>query len=124
MKKRSFRESMSSAVSGIGMIVRSERNMKIHLLAAFLAATLGLVLGINRMEWGLLCLTIFLVLMAEAANTALERVVDLVTTEYHPLARAAKNAAAGAVLLSAINALIMAVIIFGPYLTQSTRPYL
>jgi undecaprenol kinase len=116
MKRRSFPESMASAVSGLIMIIRSERNMKIHLLAAFLASTLGLLLNIDRMEWGLLALTIFLVLIAEAVNTALERVVDLVTSEYHPLARAAKNAAAGAVLLSAINALIMAFIIFGPYL--------
>ncbi|NLO21424.1 MAG: diacylglycerol kinase family protein [Syntrophomonadaceae bacterium] len=118
MKRRSFQQSMVSAVSGLFMTVRSERNMKIHLLAAFLATTLGLALGINRIEWGLLCLTIFLVLMAEVANTALERVVDLVTAEYHPLARTAKNAAAGAVLLSAINALIMAGIIFGPYLCK------
>lgn len=119
MKRRSLPESMASALSGLFMIIMAERNMKIHLAAALLALCLGLVLGINRIEWGLLSLTIFLVLIAEAANTALERVVDLVTAEYHPLARAAKNAAAAAVLLTAINALVMAGIIFTPYLFKS-----
>ena len=89
--------------------------MKIHISAAILAAVLGFTLGISRMEWGLLCITIFFVLTAESVNTALEKAVDLVTAEYHPLARTAKNVAAGAVLLSALNAIIMAFIIFGPY---------
>ena len=116
MKHRTLNESFSCAISGLVYVLRSERNMKIHLLAAFLATSLGFILGISRVEWGLLCLAIFLVLAAETANTALEKVVDLVTAEYHPLARNAKNAAAGAVLLSAINAVIMAFIIFGRYL--------
>ncbi len=116
MKHRTLNESFSCAVSGFVFVLRSERNMKIHLAAAFIAAALGFVLGISRVEWGLLCITIFLVLAAETANTALEKVVDLVTADYHPLARSAKNAAAGAVLLSAINAVIMAFIIFGRYL--------
>ncbi len=116
MKHRNLKESFSCALSGLAFVLSTERNMKIHLLAAILAATLGYILGISRVEWGLLCITIFMVLVAESANTALEKVVDLVTVDYHPLARTAKNVAAGAVLLSAINAIIMAFIIFGPYL--------
>lgn len=116
MKRRTWTESLSCALSGLIVVLSTERNMRIHLVAALLATFLGSVLGIGRVEWGLLCLTIFLVLTAETINTALERAVDLITLEYHPLARAAKNAAAGAVLLTAINAVIMAFIIFGPYL--------
>jgi Diacylglycerol kinase len=67
---------------------------------------------------GVLTLTIFLVLTAETVNTALEKTVDLVTSEYHPLARTAKNTAAGAVLLTALNAVIMGFIIFYPHLIK------
>ncbi len=116
MKRKNLKESFSCALVGFVLVLNSERNMKIHLAAAFLATALGFILGISRVEWGLLCITIFMVLTAETANTALEKAVDLVTAEYHPLARSAKNAAAGAVLLSAINAIIMAFIIFGRYL--------
>ncbi len=116
MKHRTLNESFSCALSGLVFVLRSERNMKIHFFAALVAAALGFILGISRLEWGLLCITIFMVFVAECANTALEKAVDLITVEYHPLARSAKNAAAGAVLLSAINAIIMAFIIFGRYL--------
>jgi len=92
--------------------------MKIHLVMAVLAAAGGVLFKITRGEWGLLVLTIFLVLTAETVNTALEKTVDLVTSEYHPLARTAKNAAAGAVLLTALNAVIMGFIIFYPHLIK------
>lgn len=109
-------DSFACALSGLFYTVGRERNMKIHCLAAFSVVGGGYILRLQRMEWGLLILTIFLVLVTETVNTAVEKTVDLVTSEYHPLARLAKNVAAGAVLLSAINAVIMAVIIFGPYL--------
>jgi diacylglycerol kinase len=64
----------------------------------------------------MLAITITLVMVAEMINTAVEKTVDIITGEYHPLAKVAKNVAAGAVLLSAINALVMAYIIFVPYL--------
>ena len=66
----------------------------------------------------MLIITIFIVLIAETINTAVEKTVDLVTGTYHPLAKKAKNIAAGAVLLSAINALIMAFLILGPYFVR------
>lgn len=116
MKQRSLGESMACAFTGIASACKGERNMKIHLAAAFLAVLLGYLLEISRLEWGLLFMTIFFVLIAEMINTAVEKTVDLVTQQYHPLAREAKNIAAGAVLLSALNAIIMAVVIYGPHL--------
>lgn len=116
MSHRNIWDSFACALSGIFHTIGQERNMKIHCLAAFIVVCVGCFLRLQRLEWGLLIITIFLVFIAETVNTAVEKTVDLVTTQYHPLARLAKNIAAGAVLLSAINAVIMAVIIFGPYL--------
>jgi diacylglycerol kinase len=92
--------------------------MKIHLFAAAAALGLGLGLGLARLEWAILSLTIFMVLAAEMTNTAIEKTVDLVTDDHHPLARVAKDMAAGAVLLTAFNAVFVAVLIFGPKLVR------
>jgi len=92
--------------------------MKIHILAAAIALALAGLSQLSRVEWGLLVLTIFMVLVAETINTAIEKTVDLVTPDFHPLAGLAKNLAAGAVLLTALNAVIMAVIIFGPHVKE------
>lgn len=116
MKSKSLRESFYYAFSGIIFGFISERNLKIHVLAAILTVSLGCYFNLSRMEWAILIFTIFLVFIAETINTAIEKTIDLVTNEYHPLAKVAKNLAAGAVLLSAVNAVIMGIIIFGPYL--------
>ena len=116
MEMGRLRRSFSCAIAGLIYCIKSEKNMKIHILAAILVVTAALAVGLTPVEWGLLILTVFMVLVAEAVNTAVEKTVDLVTTEYHPIAKLAKNAAAGAVLLAAIGSLAMAVIIFGPHL--------
>lgn len=113
-----FGNSFSCAIRGIICSVSSGHNMKIHLLAAGCSIGLGLVLGISKLEWAILNITIFMVLAAETINTAIERTVDLVTLDYHPLAKLAKDLAAGGVLLTAINAVIVAFIIFGPSLVK------
>jgi diacylglycerol kinase len=71
-------------------------------------------LGISRLEWSVLILTTLLVWMAEFANTALEAVVDLVSPDYHPLAKAAKDVAAAAVLVGALGAVVVGLLILGP----------
>lgn len=90
--------------------------MKIHLLAALLVTITGFWLGVTPLEWAILIICIFMVLAAETINTAIEKTVDLVTREYHPLAKHAKNIAAGGVLLTAICAVIVGILILGPYL--------
>lgn len=117
MEMRRLRKSFSCAIAGLIYCIKTEKNMKIHILATIIAVIVALVVKLNYTEWGLLILTIFMVLVAETVNTAVEKTVDLVTTEYHPLAKLAKNLAAGAVLLAAIGSLLMAVVIFGPHIT-------
>jgi diacylglycerol kinase len=115
MSKQGLSRSFSCAFAGLFDAFHHERNMKIHLIAAVSASAFGFIVGLGRLEWGLIVLSIFLVLIAETINSAIEKTVDLFTEDYHPLARMAKNLAAGAVLLSALNALIMAFIVFAPY---------
>jgi len=117
VEMRRLRKSFSCAIAGLIYCIKNEKNMKIHILATIIAVIVALVVKLNYTEWGLLILTIFMVLVAETINTAVEKTVDLVTTEYHPLAKTAKNLAAGAVLLAAIGSLLMAVVIFGPHIT-------
>jgi diacylglycerol kinase (ATP) len=74
------------------------------------------VLGIERWEWLILVLTIGLVLAAEGINTAIESTVDIATSTYHPLARVAKDVAAGTVLLCAIAAVVVGCLVFVPHL--------
>jgi diacylglycerol kinase len=81
--------------------------MLVHLLAAVAVLLIALMLGLTLLEFALLALAITLVLFAELINTALEVVVDLVSPEYHPLARRAKDVAAGAVLVASVGAVIM-----------------
>ena len=115
-KTSSMRESFRCAICGLTDAWRSERNMRIHSAATVLAVLAGLWLRLDKVEWLFLFSAIFLVITMEMLNTALERVVDLFTREYHPLARLAKNAAAGAALLAALYAMIVALIIFLPRL--------
>ncbi|MFN3374510.1 MAG: diacylglycerol kinase family protein, partial [Chloroflexus sp.] len=91
-------------------------NFQIHLLIGAIAITLGVVLRIARWEWVALALIIGMVLAAEGFNTAIEATVDLATSERHPLARIAKDVAAGTVLLCALTAVVVGLLIFGPRL--------
>ena len=98
-----------------------ERNMKIHCTMAVLVVFFGLVLHISVTEW-CICLVLFgLIMGLELVNTALEAVVDLVTKEYQPLAKRAKDTAAGAVLIAAIMAAAAGLIIFIPRLLYVIR---
>ncbi|MGI5911830.1 MAG: diacylglycerol kinase [Syntrophomonadaceae bacterium] len=109
-------QSFLCAINGLVGCIRTEKSMKIHITVTFLVLIFAMLVKLSTVEWGLLVFTIFLVLIAETINTAIEKTVDLITKEYHPIAGLAKNLGAGAVLLAAINAVIMALVIFGPHL--------
>jgi len=112
--KGSLAKSFGYAFQGIAACIRQERNMKIHVSAAVLVTAAGTLLRISVPEW-IVCLILFgLIISLEMMNTAVESVVDLVTDEYKPLAKRAKDAAAGAVLVSAIMAAVIGCIIFIP----------
>lgn len=104
------------AWAGIVVAVKEEAHMKIHLLAAFVAVSLAFMFRLSVQEWLVLLVVIALVISLELINTAIERAVDLVTEEFHPLAKAAKDIAAGAVLVAAVIAAIVGAIIFLPYI--------
>lgn len=115
-KKPPLYKSFGYAFEGIFTCIRNERNIKIHCAAAIAVVIAGFVFKISPTEW-CICLTLFgLVISLELVNTAVESVVDLVTEERKPLAKIAKDTAAGAVLVSAIMAAIAGLIIFVPKL--------
>lgn len=117
-KKDPLYRSFGYAFQGIFTCVRKERNMKIHCVAAVLVVIAGVILKISAIEW-CICLALFgLVMALEHVNTAVEAVVDMVTEEYHPLAKVAKDTAAGAVLIAAMMAAIAGCIIFLPKIVQ------
>jgi len=103
----SFLGSLNCAIEGVLWAVKTQRHMLVHLLAAVAVLLIALMLRLTLLEFALLALAIILVLFAELINTALEVVVDLVSPDYHPLARRAKDVAAGAVLVASVGALIM-----------------
>ncbi|MBA4493159.1 diacylglycerol kinase [Paenactinomyces guangxiensis] len=111
---RSFRY----ALEGLKYTVVTQRNMRIHFLTALGVLLLSLYLPMNKTEVLVLFVTIALVLFAELINTAVEAVVDMVTEEYHPLAKVAKDVAAGAVLLTAGLAVIIGISVFYPYINS------
>ncbi|MGL5086388.1 MAG: diacylglycerol kinase [Clostridium sp.] len=112
MKIRKLLESFNYAIDGVIYAVRTQRNMRIHLLATLCVLLACFFFDISKNEFLILAITITLVVTAELINTAIEAAVDMSTNYYHPLAKIAKNTAAGAVLVTAINALIVGYIIF------------
>jgi diacylglycerol kinase (ATP) len=109
-------KSFHYAFKGIADVLRTQSNMRIHLLAAILAIALGITLKINAIEWIVVVVCIGMVMAMEAMNTAVEYLTDLVSPEHHPLAGKAKDAAAAAVLLAAMAALVVGWVVFGPKL--------
>jgi diacylglycerol kinase len=109
-------KSFRFALEGLKYAVVTQRNMRIHFLAALGILLISLYLPISKLEVLILLVTITLVLFAELINTAVETVIDMITKEYHPLAKVAKDVAAGAVLLTAGLAVLVGVSIFYPYL--------
>ena len=108
--------SFGHAFRGIGVLLAGQPNARLHLLAAVLVMVLGAWLRIDALEWALLSAVIGLVLCAEALNTGIEIVVDLVSPQWHQLARDAKDVAAAGVLLASLGALATGAWIFMPRL--------
>ena len=107
---RSFR----FAFAGLAYLLRTQRNARIHVLVGALACVMGAWLRIGRVEWALLVFTIALVVILEGLNTAVEAAIDLASPEIHPLAKAAKDLAAGMVLVAAIASVAVGLLILGP----------
>ncbi|HXP20279.1 MAG TPA: diacylglycerol kinase family protein [Streptosporangiaceae bacterium] len=117
--KPGFLRSFSFAGQGAWYAVRTQRNMRVHLLAAAAAVTAGLILRISAVSWACVLAAIGLVLTAEALNTVVEALTDLCTDEFHPLAKIAKDTAAGAVLIASAAALGVGIAVFLPRLISA-----
>lgn len=111
---RNWVKSANHAIEGIIYAVKTQRHMRWHLFAALVALILGLFLNIHRVEFILLCMAIVLVLVAEMLNTAIEKTIDLISEEFHPNAKNAKDIAAGVVLIASLGALMLAYLILYP----------
>jgi diacylglycerol kinase len=111
-----FWRSFGFAGQGVWHAVCTQRNVRVQLLAGAGAVVLGLVLGITATDWAAIVLAIGLVLTAETFNTVVEAIVDLCTSEYHPLAKIAKDTAAGAVLIASAAAVGVGIAVFLPRL--------
>lgn len=112
MSSKNFVQSCKYAVAGILYCLRSQRNIKIQAGAACLALAAAWHFQLSPVEWMLLVLTIAVVMAAEMINTALETVVDLVSPDYNLLAKIAKDAAAGAVLVMAVMSVVVGYLLF------------
>jgi len=108
--------SFRHALRGIGRLLKTQANARIHLAASSAVVALGLWLPLTRTDWALLVLAMGGVWVAEAFNTALETLVDLVSPEWHSLARDAKDIAAGAVLLATLAAVALGLLVLAPAL--------
>ena len=108
---RSFRY----AISGLILMLRSQHNAWVHLVATLTTICIGLFLELAKSDWALLLSVIIVVWVAEALNTAFELLCDVTNPEFHPVVKQAKDVSAGAVLISAIGAVIVGLIVFVPH---------
>lgn len=122
MKNPNLRRSFGNAFAGLWAVWRTQRNARIEVGISLVVIVLGLLLRVGVREWAILVLTIGLVLTAECLNTVVEAIVDLVSPNYHDLAKVAKDASAGAVLLLSIFSVIIGLLILGPPLVQRLLP--
>ena len=113
--KSKFTESMGHALDGIAYTTSHERNFKIEIIFACFITMASFILKVSIIEWAILILVI---VTLEMINTAIERCVDLVTKEYRELAKAAKDVAAGAVLIMSMFSVIIGIIIFLPKIIE------
>ena len=112
MKISNLLDSFNNAINGIIETARTERNMKIHLSVSVCVLAACLFFDISKFEVLMLTITIAMVIAAELINTAIEAAIDMTTNYYHPLAKVAKNAAAGAVFITAVAAVVCGYIVF------------
>ena len=115
-------QSLNWAFEGVIHVLRTQRNMRIHFALATVVLILAFSYGVTKLELMALLVAISFVLIAEMVNTAIEATIDLATTSFDPLAKAAKDIAAGAVLIAAVNAVVIGYLVFADRLsTPSTR---
>jgi len=117
-----FTAGFGYAFSGLWYVLHTQRNARIHVSMAALAILVGIVLHISAIDFALVFVAITGVFIAEMFNTVFELCIDLASPDYHPLAKIAKDVAAGAVLLSAMLSIVIGLFVFGPHLWDLLHP--
>ncbi|AHM56723.1 diacylglycerol kinase DgkA [Peptoclostridium acidaminophilum DSM 3953] len=112
MKNKSISSSFDNAIKGIIVALRSERNLRLHIFAAAIAVMLSILLGLSKLEIAAVLFSISLVISLELVNTAIEKAVDLFTSEYSEMAGFVKDVSAAAVMVAAINAAAIGYLVF------------
>lgn len=112
MKNRRLLDSFGFALDGIIYCIKTQRNMRIHAVAALSIIILSLTSSLTRTDIIMLSFAVSLVLICEMINTAIEKSIDLFTDKYHPLAKIAKDVAAGAVFIAALNSVFIGYLVF------------
>jgi diacylglycerol kinase (ATP) len=113
MKRRpSIIESFNFAIEGVVHVLRTQRNLRIHFAVAVIVLVLAVLVGVSKIELIALLIAIAFVLVAEMINTAIEGAIDAATTSFDPMAKLAKDIAAGAVLISAVTAVAVGYLVF------------
>ena len=107
-------KSFGYAIKGIKVLITTQHNAWIHLLATITVIIAGIILKITVREWFMIIIAVSLVWITEALNTAIEFMIDMIQPDYHPLAEKAKDIAAAAVLIASITAIVIGVIVFLP----------
>lgn len=113
--------SFKYAFAGIWTMLKSQQNAWVHACATVAVIVAGLVFGVSSSEWCWLVLAIMAVWTAEALNTAFEFLADVASPEFHPLVKHSKDVAAGAVLISAIGAVVIGLLVLGPHVMEWIR---
>jgi diacylglycerol kinase (ATP) len=108
----SILDSFNFAFEGIIHVLRTQRNMRIHFAIAVIVIVVALIIDVTKLELIALLISITFVLIAEMINTALEGAIDIATTSFDPMAKLAKDIAAGAVLLASVNAIAVGYLVF------------
>jgi diacylglycerol kinase (ATP) len=111
-----FFQGFNNAIEGIIYVLKTQKNMKIHFSVALIVLLLSILVGLDGHDYLFLCAAIGLVLFAEMMNTAIEITVDMISSEYHPLARIAKDVSAGAVFIASLFAVVVGYLILAPHL--------
>jgi diacylglycerol kinase len=106
--------SFKFAVHGLVSLIKNEHNSRIHLIVAFAAIIIGIILNLNQYEWALLIVVIGIVFISELLNSSIESLADHINPEWNELIRRAKDYSAAAVLISAVIAIVVGALIFLP----------
>ncbi|MCZ0940272.1 MAG: diacylglycerol kinase family protein [Caldilineaceae bacterium] len=116
MPQHSVWRSMGFAFEGLRYAFSNQRSLRIESIIAGFIVVIGFALDISGLEWVIVIISISFVIGLELVNTAIEAVVDLVSPEFHPVAKAAKDVASAAVLTSGVGGLVAGLVIFGAYI--------